>query len=405
MKKITSFCVALTLCAWGFAQQKNEGEDLDLLKAPSSPAAQLLNFAPSSIERPTDLSSFWLSLSNATSNFNKLPTSYAVDFVPASLFGSGSITLKDLQERRNLGKIMWQTLDVSLGFKSEEDSLTQTSFYRTGIGVKFSLVRPAWSEATNRSYKTIAQLQRKITEAVEVADEDIEADTSYKAQLAARTKARRDHGMSSPEYKTADSMLNTLRQTLLDKFRTEKVIANNNTYTELKKQAREFTIERVGFFLDFAGGFAVRFPTNQLGYSFADNAGAWLTGGYEGGNKALSFYGIARYLYQPEKIYADTTNTISNKKISTFDMGARLLYATDNDKFNFGGEAIYRSVLNKSIVDPSWRVVFSAEYDLGFNRKLTFNFGRDFNGVVTRGGNLIAALNLIAGFGNKKPVN
>jgi hypothetical protein len=405
MKKVISFCVAMAVCMLGFAQQKNEGEDLDLLKAPSSPAAQLLNFAPSSIERPTDLSSFWLSINNASNNFTKLPSSYAVDFVPASLFGSGSITLKDLQERKNLGKIMWQTFDVSLGFKSEEDSLTKTSFYRTGLGVKFSLVRPAWSEATNRSYKAISELQRKITQAVEVADEDIEADTAYKAKLADRVKARKDFGINSTQYKQADAALNEMRQTLLDKFRTEKLITNTNTYTELKKQAREFTIERVGFFLDFAGGFAVRFPTNQLGYSFADNAGAWLTGGYEGGNKALSFYGVARYLYQPEKIYADTTNTISNKKISTFDMGGRLLYATDNDKFNFGGEAIYRSVLNKSIVDPSWRVVFSAEYDLGFNKKLTFNFGRDFNGVVTKSGNLIAAINLIAGFGNKKPVN
>jgi hypothetical protein len=394
----------MALCSLGFAQQKNEGEDLDLLKAPSSPAAQLLNFAPSSIERPTDLSSFWISINNASSNFTKLPNSYAVDFVPASLFGSASITLKDLQEQKKIGKIMWQTFDVSLGFKSEEDSITKQSFYRTGIGVKFSIVRPAWSEATNRSYKAIAELQRKITQAVEVADEEIEADPAYKAQLAVRTQARKDHGVASPEYKAADAQLNTLRQTLLDKFRTEKVITNNNTYTELKKQAREFTIERIGAFLDFAGGFAVRFPTNQLGYSFADNAGAWLTGGYEGGNKALSIYGVARYLYQPEKIYADTSAKISNKKISTFDMGARLLYATDNDKFNIGGEAIYRSVLNKSIVNPSWRVVFSAEYDLGFNKKLTFNFGRDFNGVISKSGNLIAAINLIAGFGNKKPV-
>jgi hypothetical protein len=141
MKKIISFCFAAMLISTAVAQQQSEGEDLDLLKAPSSPAAQLLNFAPSSIERPTDLSSFWLSINNASNNLTKLPNSYAVDFVPASLFGSGSITLKDLQERKNLGKIMWQTFDVSLGFKSEEDTLTKTNFYRTGIGVKFSLVR------------------------------------------------------------------------------------------------------------------------------------------------------------------------------------------------------------------------------------------------------------------------
>src|SRR5262245_41263667 len=75
------------------AAPKEQG--VDLLKAPASPAAQLLNIAPAAIERPTDLSSFWLSISNTTSNLNKLPTYYAFDISPAALFGR-PISLKDL---------------------------------------------------------------------------------------------------------------------------------------------------------------------------------------------------------------------------------------------------------------------------------------------------------------------
>jgi hypothetical protein len=65
---------------------------------------------------------------------------------------------------------------------------------------------------------------------------------------------------------------------------------------------------------------------------------------------------------------------------------------------------MYRSVLTNSIIDPSWRLVFSVEYDIGFNQKLSFNFGRDFDGTTQKGGTLIGMLNFIAGFGNKRAI-
>jgi hypothetical protein len=36
------------------------------------------------------------------------------------------------------------------------------------------------------------------------------------------------------------------------------------------------------------------------------------------------------------------------------------------------------------------------------NKRLTFTFGRDFDSTITKGGNLIAAFTLLAGFGNKR---
>lgn len=401
--KVYSSIFFLFFCSYVFSQE-NEGEEMDLLKAPTSPAAQLLNFAPNSIERPTDLSSFWLSVNNATSNFTQLPTSYAVDFLPASLFRSRYVTLVDLQSR-NTGQIFWQTLNFSFGYKTEEDSVTGKNFTRSAIGVKFSIVRADWSPETQKKYNRLAALQSMITKQVEVGEEEIENDSVYNKMIRERRRIGEEFGDESPQYLKIDSAIEKLKSTLLEKYRVDKIVKNNAVYAELKKTAREFTIERVGPFLDFAGGFAVRFPQNDLAYSFSEKAGAWLTGGYEGGNNKLSIYGVTRYLYQPEKIFADTTNTISGKNISTLDMGVRILYATKEDKFNLSFESIYRSVLNKSIIDPSWRLVFSAEYDIGFNQKLTFNFGRDYNGVVSKDGNLIAALNFLVGFGNKKGIN
>jgi hypothetical protein len=65
-------------------------------------------------------------------------------------------------------------------------------------------------------------------------------------------------------------------------------------------------------------------------------------------------------------------------------------------------EAIYRSVLQENTIDPNWRLVFSAEYDVGMNQKLSFSFGRNFDRTISRGGNLMTALNFIKGFGNKR---
>lgn len=402
MKKIiwTGAVLLLGFSTWA---QKDSTQGLDLLKSPSSPAGQLLGFAPNAIERPTDLPAFWLSIANASNDLTKLPSGYAVDFSPAALFGTGRPLLKNLQSRKT-GDVMWQTLSVSLGFRSQEDSLTNTSFYRAGVGVKFSIVRPNWTSATHDKYKRMKALQKELTKAVLTVQERVEADTVYKRVFNDYLAARDTRPRDMDRVDLLDSIVGAVNDSLFNIFSAQDIINNksNNTYEALRSSAREFTIERQGFFLDFAGGFAARFPTNEFGYSIADNAGAWLTGGYEGGNQKLSIYGIGRYLYQPETIFADSTGQIPTKRISTFDAGLRALYASKDDRFNFSFESIYRSVLNKSIVDPSWRLVFSAEYDLGFNQKISFNFGRDFNGVITKGGNLIAAINLIAGFGAKK---
>ncbi|MFN8307799.1 MAG: hypothetical protein U0T79_13565 [Ferruginibacter sp.] len=397
MKQKTCLLIVLIIGSQALFAQ-NEEEGVDLLKAPSSPAAQLLNIAPNVIERPTDLSSFWLSVNNATDGLAKFPTNYALDISPASLFHSKIITLKDLKSKK-VGDVMWQSFVVSTGIKQVTDTSTDKSFYKAAIGIKLSIVRGSWSAKTDERYNDIQKLQKEISAKIEIDQEEIEAEPEYQKALKKRQSIK---DKESDEYKLADENVNDMFRTLTAHKRAERIAARPQLQSELKKKARDFHIERVGPFLDFAGGFSVGFPTNKLNYSIGDYSGAWLTGGYEGGEQKLSILGILRYLYQPETIFADSTGKIPTNKISTFDMGARLLYSTKNDLFTFSFESIYRSVLTKSIVDPSWRLNFSAEYDLGFNKKISLSFGRDFNGMISKGGNLIAALNLIAGFGNTK---
>src|ERR1700733_6541078 len=60
---------------------------INVLTAPSSPGADLGVNSPPSIQKPTHMSWFTTSLLNATNNFTTIPSSYAVDFTPAWLFG------------------------------------------------------------------------------------------------------------------------------------------------------------------------------------------------------------------------------------------------------------------------------------------------------------------------------
>ena len=421
-KHIVYLTVFLLLFSTANAQEDEKKEEpepqgVDLLKAPASPAAQLLNIAPNAIEKPTDLSSFWLSATNASDGFSKFPTSYALDISPSSIFTSKAITLSDLNSKKT-GDIMWQSFVISTGIKQQEDTATSISFYKAAIGVKFSIFRPGWTKETKTKYNKLVKMQSQLTDAVTAdLDDIVENDPRYLKlvekqdkesdklkQLKESGASQEKQDLQQAKVDEIDDKIDKLQKALMVEKRVERMATMSEVYKELKENAKDFSIERSGPFLDFAGGFSVRFPTNELNYSLGDYSGAWLTGGYDGGNNKLSILGVLRYLYQPETIFADPSGAIPNKNISTFDMGSRVLYATKDDKFEFSFESVYRSVLSSSIVKPSWRLNFSAEYDLGFNQKLSFTFGRDFDGVVSKGGNLITALNFIAGFGNKKKI-
>ncbi|HPH33388.1 MAG TPA: hypothetical protein PLB49_16110, partial [Chitinophagaceae bacterium] len=184
----------------------------------------------------------------------------------------------------------------------------------------------------------------------------------------------------------------------------DDVLPDGAAFAAARKAATVFKTERSGFFLDFSGGMALDFPDNRFNNSNVYRAGMWLTGGNENGNKGISSLFILRYLYNPTTLFAAPSGLLKGGKLSTFDMGGRFLLDVSREKFVLSAEALYRSILGSSTVDPSWRFVMNAEYDLGSNRKLTFAFGRDFDGTISKGGNLVAMINLIAGFGGDRKI-
>jgi hypothetical protein len=376
---------------------------VNLLKAPVSPVSQLLNFAPSIIEKPSDIPALWLSIQNSTSNLSKFPNSYAIDLSPAEIFKSKDQTLESL--RRDSAKpfrAIGQTFVLSFGFQSFTDSTTQTTYPKLGLGFKTSIIRARWDASTNEMYNALIHKQDTVLDLSIQSRVLTQKDTAI-IGLRSKLKAMAlQHGQNTPAYRSLDSLL-IATESQKDSINYLKL--ENNISSRIKISASKFAITRHGWSLDLAGGFTAAFPSNNINYSVANNAGVWLTGGYLGIKKVLSILAIARYLYQPDSIFAAVSDKVPTAKVSTFDAGLSLNITSVDTKLNMALEGIYRSVLNKNTpVAPSWHVVVSASYNLGNNKLIGFNFGRDFDGVLSTGGNLIAGINLILGFGGGKSI-
>lgn len=397
---------------------------VDLLKAPSSPASNLLGIAPSDIDKPTDVSAFMLSLQSATGSFNRLPSNYAIDIAPYWFFKNakkGDITTEGF--KRSSGKnVLKQTLVVSFAFRNPDSTETELNAKSAfgGLGFKFSIFRGNYDAVTKKALADIKKLQdiklRKLGIRMaaykESADpEIIELKKKQKAffkgfdpnDRSPENQRKFDEIINSNEYKqTRKALSEKLKEIAdMDFAAADSMAANSELDKEIQQTAASFQTARVGFTWDVAGGISAEFRNKRFDNSKLYNAGIWTTLGYTD-----TIYGagllLLRLLHNPDKIFAKDNLTNAIGDITTFDAGLRYIYSKPQGKFSASLEAIYRSVLSSDSIDPSWRLVFNADYAIWQNQKLTFSFGRNFDGTISKDGNLIAALTFLTGFGNKR---
>lgn len=416
MKKNILFAV---LCIASLANAQSEIDTtikVDLLRAPSSPASNLLGIATSDIDKPTDVSAFMLSLQSASTNFTKLPSNYAVDIAPYWFFKNakkGDITTEGF--RKSSGKdVFKQTLVVSFAFRNPDSTETDLNGRSTygGLGFKFSILRGKYDATTNKALDNIKALQdiklrklgKKMQEYKESTDPEIvELRRKRKAMLKGATPEAIAEIMNSDAYKQIDRALDEKLKAIAesDFTSTDSLQANSELDRAIQQIASAFQTARVGWTWDVSGGASAEFRDKRFDNSKLYNAGLWTTIGYTD-SMAGSGLLLLRLLHNPDRVFAKDNAPSEIDDILTFDAGVRYIYSRSQSKFSASLEAIYRSILTSDTVDPSWRLVFNADYALWPNQKLTFSFGRNFDGTISKGGNLIAALTFLAGFGNKR---
>jgi hypothetical protein len=317
--------------------------EIDQLKAPQTPAAVMLGIAESEITRPSDVSDFIASLRQATSGFTSVPLNYAIEFSPHWVWNKKTSDAKSFMGN-NLGDNIKHSFTISVANNNNDvQSISQGPIRNTALatGIRFSFLRGSVTDTTVAKLNAVNQHM---------------------------TNKNNATGQSVDDIKTIDGKIHEILEAL------------------------EF--ERKGWKLDFSAAVAWRFPDQSYSRRALDQTGAWLSGGYEFKNN-ISILCLARYQYFSK----DTL--IGRTENNALDAGARLLYT--KSKFTLSAELVYRN--NIDIEDQKYKYLINLDYKIGDNQKLNLSFGKDFNGVFTKDGNVISALNFLMGFGNKRKVS
>lgn len=415
MKKTLWFASLLMMFV---STTKAQEVELDVLKAPVSPASNLLGFAQSEIDKPTDVSDFMATIQSASDNFSKLPSNFAIDIAPFWLTKSkslGDISTVGLQNSYG-GNVIPQTLVLSFAVKNVDSTTINYNANSTyaGFGFKFYLYRGNYDTKTQEKLNQIAKLQQKKLELMKNNSDQVYENLS--AEIIELKEKREqlfkgiDTDDDSPENMQLIELL-TIRAEKIDaeiEEKIEKLLEQNKSTEEvstldekIKAIAADFQLTRIGFTWDFAGGISGEFQNKSFNQGKIYNAGIWTTLGYTT-EKAGAFLGLIRYQHNPERIFA-LDNTINElNSVSTFDMGVRYILGGTQSKFNASIEAVYRSYLSDFEADNSWRLMLNLDYAIVKNQKITFSFGKNYDGSTTKDGNLVAALGTVFGFGNKR---
>ncbi len=423
------------MAAWSFVvhgQLDTSTITLDVLHAPVSPASVLLGVAESEIQRPTGLTSFMVSLRQGTNDFSQLPKNYALDLAPAWLLGKhtsagdmmGIDAAGELKDE-NLGTTIWQSLVISVAMKDPDAVDGIVANPSAGFGFKFSLCRGNVTKDSRSALANVRLAVRKYTNVLHnKAQTAIHQDPLF-------MELKADLDSMTVELERTDSILRQPQLTGIDRTRLELIrttqAALRSSYARqqaahaaalsvpitadpraladelsmMKSAAENFKIQREGFFWDFAGGVVLDFMDRRLDNSAITSAGVWTTLSWDStGN--FPFQLMGRYLYNPGEVFMGAADSLDMQDIHNIDGGARITYAPQQGRFNFSAEALYRTVLNVDGIDPSWRLVANAQFAVSSNNLLTFSFGKHFDGTLTKDGNLIAALNLLIGLGDKR---
>lgn len=410
--KMRSTFVICFLLLGGTTIAQDSIVSLDALSAPQSPAANLMGFTDSEIVKPENPTDFMTNIKSASNGFSTVPNSFAVDFRVKNFIRpshnnsfSDFIRLTDTSNKADVWNNMVQTSVISVGYKNYSalnDSI-QTG-QGIGLGFKMSLYRgKQMNKQAQKSYYELIRLQKEIGLAGLDKQHEWKSSETYKDLIDKAMKAG-EAGDAALEQKYMDS-LEAIYNKWTEKHNEAllKLDSNLADFQDLKTVAESFEFKTFGFVWDVAGGAVFDFPTNNFDYSLAGRMGLWTTLGYES-QTGWSFLGMGRGLHTPNLAFTNNSNALDTANITNYDLGVRVLYEYPGKSFSLSAEGIYRGVLG-NMYDPTYRFTLNLGYEVYKNMKLTFVFGRDYNGTITREGNLISALHFVMGFGGKKSLN
>jgi len=375
--------------------------DFDMLITPTTPGFALLDKAPNSIQRPSSLTDLSFTFLQETDALSELPDNFALEVAPYWLFSHPSLTYETYEGAQNVFEdlnVLLQTLAISVATTSEtvknkagEDSTTT----KLAWGARLSLARGKVVEEFQGKINTLNDLFGTFLQAALAKDPlSIHLDTTITNELDQVTQAADDNSKVDSLMALVDSLtaMKTIRTIeLSDSISISPGLADEKK--KVKTAIGKLKYKRVGFMFDVAGAMVYDFPDRIYEDGERSRWGVWATAGYE--TKAFSLLGLVRYVGRSTGL--DSSNV---------DVGARLTW-DPKSRFSLSLEGIRRTIIEEAkdvedSISNSTRWAFTLDYKVAKNKTLSFTVGRNFDG--TPSGNVIAAANLVLGFGSTRRI-
>ncbi|ASU32290.1 hypothetical protein [Mucilaginibacter xinganensis] len=411
--KTLFFCILLIAGSSRlFAQQKDTVVNFDQLRAPSSPAFNLLGISPNDIERPKNPTDFAFSVGNASNGLSTVPKSYALEMSPFWVFG-GKSTFEQFIDNKNIGNNIKQTLVFSLGSTTARSVKDSAEFRQIGISVKFSILRgkvgyefTKWDKEASKYLAEYGTFYGHIRDSLTAANQAA-IDPLLKLYVQYKTT---DPDKAAAILKAVQAMNDALDVKVRVLAQDTTTSKNKVWLAKLAQLSSQTAFRRYGFTMDWAAGTVIDFPDSSFNRSYLSKFATWLTFGYEwqNGNNAMF---LVRYAANFNRFYRNDLNlVVKDIDIGDLDLGLRV-YKDFTDKLTLSAEYITRlpfysdaTLKSNMIATPSRtdKYDFSLNYKLAKNQNISFTYGKNFDNVVTKSGNLIAAVNYMIGLGSAR---
>jgi hypothetical protein len=327
---------------------------MDELRAPASPAFDLLGISPSSVERPNTPRALAISILSSTNRSNgNFPQDFAIDVAPYWLVSHPTLTFDKYYKPDHVGQTILRTLYFSLATTKMPDTGDKDGT-SLGFGLQFLLVH---GDAAPNLRDRVQKLKEKqlgiLVECVPMIGE-VKVDTN------------------SPKCK--------------------KLLA------EAEKAGgaiRKLDKQRVGWIVAFASAMVADFPRNDVSEGNVTRVGIWLTPSYRSGNidsllHQLTFVGIGRYIW----------DDVADNSKNLFDIGARIIWTSKHLPLSLSAEYVQRFVEGDTDTE---RIAFVFEYRVQDDISLFASYGTNFDTSFEGNDDLIAIAGVKFGFG-KGPV-
>jgi hypothetical protein len=339
--------------------------ELGSLNIPDSPAFEVLGVSPSSVARPGSTRELALTfLSSSGADDSAFPKNLAIEFSPYWWSYHPDLTWDNFNKNNKIGANLAQTFSISIATSETSFKENDIDVGGSGLGLGFrtSFLK---GKPSKKAIKAKEQMQ-----------------TLFQVLS---NNAIPDDLTTLPKDENGDPFVE------LSKTALNKIEGAQNTF-------RKANLNRVGWRLELAGATAYNFPDDQWDDGELKNTGVWLNTAYRTDEGSyldhFDFLGVLRYLW----------NEADDESLSTYDIGARLIWISQNDDIpvSASAEYVYRLVSDGDKQDSD-KLAFIGEYLVNKTWSLFASFGKSFDPDYEGNENFFSLLGVNLGYG-KGPV-